>query len=177
MNQLVDPFCATQIPPSEGQTNGDVLIADSKGGNRVIEVLADDYDASAPAMGYTAASIVWQYGVTGVAGSAPGYLNQARSPQRLPNGDTLITDAAGKRIIEVSTGDYDPSKPANGYTAGSIRWSYVDGADGTLEDPNSARYVASGALKGRSSWRTATRPRSGSGSSTTRRRPSMRTST
>jgi hypothetical protein len=148
VNQLRDPFCATQIAPTAGQTDGNVLIADSNDNHRVIEVRADDYVASAATMGYDAASIVWQYGVTGQGGSAPGYLNQARSPQRLPNGDTLITDAAGQRVIEVRTSDYDASKPANGYTAASIRWSYVGGVDGTLQDPNTARYVTSGALAG-----------------------------
>jgi hypothetical protein len=148
VNRLADPFCAAQLPPTDGQVDGDVLIADSNDNHRVIEVRADDYDPSAPDMGYSASSIVWQYGVTGQRGSEPGYLNQARSPQRLPNGDTLITDAAGQRIIAVRTSDYDPSKPDNGYTASSITWSYVDGVDGALRDPNTARYVTSGPLAG-----------------------------
>ncbi len=92
---MADPFCATQIEPGDGQEDGNVLIADSNDNHRVIEVRADDYDPSAADMGYDASSIVWQYGVTGQAGSAPGYLYQARSPQRLENGDTLITDAQG----------------------------------------------------------------------------------
>ncbi len=148
INQLADPFCATQLPAINGQASGDVLIADSNGGNRVIQVRSDDYDAAAPDLGYAAASIVWQYGVTGRFGSAPGYLNQARSPQRLANGDTLITDAAGRRIICVRSSDFDPSEPDNGYTADSIVWSYVNGVDGPLLDPNTARLVESGTLAG-----------------------------
>ena len=148
VNQLADPFCATQIPATGGQSSGDVLIADSNGGNRVIQIRSDDYDAAAPDLGYSAASVVWQYGVTGRFGSAPGYLNQARSPQRLANGDTLITDAAGRRIICVRSGDFDPSEPDNGYTADSIVWSYVNGVDGPLLDPNTARYIESGTLAG-----------------------------
>jgi hypothetical protein len=148
VNRLADPFCATQLPVTAGQTSGDVLIADSNDNHRVIEVRSDDYDAAAPDLGYSAASIVWQYGVTGQGGSDPGYLNQARSPQRLANGDTLITDAAGKRIIEVRTSDYDPSKAANGFTAASIVWSYADGVDGPLLDPNTAREIESGLLAG-----------------------------
>ncbi len=132
VDQLADPFCATQIAATQGQASGNVLIADSNDNHRVIEVRADDYVAGAADLGYSAGSVVWQYGVTGEIGTAPGYLNQARSPQRLPNGDTLITDAAGRRIIAVRTSDYDPSKPANGYDAGSIVWQYVDGVDGPL---------------------------------------------
>lgn len=148
VDQLADPFCATQIPPAGGQTDGNVLIADSNDNHRVIEIRSDDYDVAAADSGYTPSSIVWQYGVTGKGGSAPGYLNQARSPQRLPNGDTLITDAAGRRVIEVRSSDYDPSKADNGYTASSIVWSYTDGIDGTLQDPNTARYVTTGSLAG-----------------------------
>jgi hypothetical protein len=149
VNQLSDPFCATQIPPTGDRSDGNVLIADSKGANRAIEIQADDYNAAAPDLGYDAASIVWQYGVTGEAGSGPGHLNFARSPQRLPNGNTLITDSVGQRIIEVRTTDYKPGKPNNGYDTGSIVWSYENGVDGTLDDPNSARYVSSGGLAGK----------------------------
>ena len=148
VNQLADPFCATQIPAQAGQTSGNVLIADSNDNHRVLEVRSDDYVAASPDLGYSAASVVWQYGVTGQGGSTPGYLNQARSPQRLANGDTLITDAVGKRIIEVRSSDYDPSKPDNGYTAASIVWSYANGVDGVLLDPNTARAVESGTLAG-----------------------------
>jgi hypothetical protein len=148
VDQLADPFCATQIAPREGQTDGDVLIADSNDNHRVIEVRSDDYDAESPDLGYSAGSIVWQYGVTGHLGTGPGYLNQARSPQLLPNGNVLITDAASQRIIEVRYADYDPDKPDNGYTSSSILWEYANGADGPLEDPNTARLVTSGALAG-----------------------------
>jgi hypothetical protein len=148
VNQLADPFCATQIPATEGQTSGNVLIADSNDNHRVVEIRADDYLPAASDLGYSAASVVWQYGVTGQSGSTPGYLNQARSPQRLANGDTLITDAVGKRIIEVRSSDYDPARPDNGYTAASIVWSYVDGVEGELRDPNTARAVESGSLAG-----------------------------
>jgi hypothetical protein len=148
VDQLADPFCATQIAAAPGQASGNVLIADSNDNHRVIEVRADDYVAGGADLGYSAGSVVWQYGVTGETGTAPGYLNQARSPQRLPNGDTLITDASGRRIIEVRTSDYDPSKPANGYDAASIVWQYVDGVDGPLRDPNTARMVTGGPRAG-----------------------------
>ncbi len=148
-DQLADPFCATQIPPKDGQTDGDVLVADSQDNHRVIEVRSDDFAGlDVPGHGFTAASIVWQYGVTGESGKEPGYLMFARSPQRLPNGDTLLTDSVNKRILVVRSSDFDPSKPANGYTQSSIVWSYEDGVDGTLLDPNTARLVTSGALAG-----------------------------
>jgi hypothetical protein len=148
-DRLADPFCATQIAPTAGQTDGDVLIADSQDNHRVIEVRSDDFaGVDAPDHGFSADSIVWQYGVTGQPGKDPGYLMFARSPQRLPDGDTLLADSANKRILVVRTSDYDPSKPANGYTQDSIVWSYEDGVDGTLLDANTARLVTSGALEG-----------------------------
>jgi hypothetical protein len=148
-DRLADPFCATQIAPTAGQTSGNVLIADSQDNHRVIEVRADDFaELGAPDHGFTASSVVWQYGVTGQPGKDPGYLLFARSPQRLPNGDTLLTDSANKRILVVRSSDYDPTKPANGYTQSSIVWSYEDGVDGTLLDANTARLVTSGALAG-----------------------------
>src|SRR5665647_2858297 len=81
-------------------------------------------------------------------GAAPGYPQQARSPQRLGNGDTLITDAVSRRILRIRSADYRPDRPDNGYSADSIVWSYEDGVDGTLVDPNTARYIESGALAG-----------------------------
>jgi hypothetical protein len=148
-DQLADPFCATQITPTAGQTDGNVLIADSQDNHRVIEVRADDFAGLDVAdHGFTASSIVWQYGVTGQPGTDPGYLMFARSPQRLPDGDTMLTDSANRRVLVVRTSDYRPSEPANGYTQSSIVWSYQDGVDGPLLDPNTARLVTSGALAG-----------------------------
>ena len=46
--------------------------------------------------------------------------------------------------------DYDPSKPDNGYTAESIVWSYANGVDGVLLDPNTARVD-----RDRARWRAA----------------------
>ena len=111
-----------------------------------------DYDPNdpSPEKGYTADSIVWQYGVTGQAGTDPGYLRQARSPQRLANGDTLIADpdSTPSRIICVKAGYYRPTEANNGYKAESIRWQYSAGVDGDLKEPNTARYVPSGPLAG-----------------------------
>jgi hypothetical protein len=147
VNQVADPFTAVQLEPSGSQVDGNVLIADSLDNHRCIEVRADDYDPGKPNSGYTAASIVWQYGTTGVGGTAVNQLVQVRSPQRLASGNTLIGDADGQRVIEVRTSDYDPTKPSSGYTAESIVWQYGAGGTGDLEEPNTARRVESGPLK------------------------------
>ncbi|HMK93056.1 MAG TPA: hypothetical protein VK576_08660, partial [Thermoleophilia bacterium] len=93
---LIDPFAASKL------TNGNVLICDNNGGNRVIEVKASDYDPTKADDGYTDASIVWQYGMAGAFGTGPGHLIMAHSAQRLANGDTLIADSDEKsdRVIE-----------------------------------------------------------------------------
>ena len=44
--------------------------------------------------------------------------------------------------------DYDPSKADNGYDAGSIIWTYANGVDGPLRDPNTARFITTGSLAG-----------------------------
>jgi hypothetical protein len=96
VNELMDPFCASF---TSART---VLIADNNGGNRVIEVRWDDYRAGAPDNGFTASSIVWQYGTPGVSGSGPNQLEKPRSPQRLASGDILMGDAEGDRFFVVN---------------------------------------------------------------------------
>jgi hypothetical protein len=130
VNRLEDPFMASRT------SDGNILIADNLGAERVIEVRYADYRAGEPDNGFTAASIVWQYGTPGVYGSGPDQLKKPRSPQRLANGDTLITDADGQRVIEVDRG-------------GDIVWQYgttdVAGtAAGHLSDPTYAQRMANG---------------------------------
>ncbi len=96
VNQLVDPFCATYT------SAGTVLIADNNGGNRVIEVRWSDYKAGAPSNGFSASSILWEYGTPGVSGSGADQLEKPRSPQRLANGDMLIADSQADRVIVVN---------------------------------------------------------------------------
>ncbi|MGO8684186.1 MAG: hypothetical protein ACLQUT_06360 [Thermoleophilia bacterium] len=152
INQLADPFSAVRL------ANGNTLICDNKGGNRVIEVRDSDYDPSKPDDGYTAASIVWQYGVTGKPGGGPGEVNSPRSAYMMANGDVLICDGAtqsagdgSNRVIEVRTSDYDATQPNDGWTAGSIIWQIdathpLQGGAGssTLNDPNQALPLANG---------------------------------
>jgi len=80
---LQDPGAAHML------ADGNLLITDS-GNRRVIEV---DHEGS----------IVWQYGTTGVTGSGWNELGlPAWDAQRLPSGNTLITDCENNRIIEVT---------------------------------------------------------------------------
>ncbi|MBW6468842.1 MAG: hypothetical protein K0B85_06760 [Coriobacteriia bacterium] len=132
---LIDPFSATRLP------NGNTLITDNRGGNRVIEVRTSDYDPAAPNLGYTAESIVWQYGQAGVQGTSPGLLASPRHAQRLSGGNTLITDSGdqtgtGNRIIEVTS-------------AGQIVWQHgITGETGVddlrLDRPSSAVRLPNG---------------------------------
>lgn len=142
LDHLVDPFFAAY-------RNGRVLIADNNGGNRVLEIRYDDYREGALDHGFTLASITWQYGVDGEYGSGPGELQKPRSPQRLDNGNVLICDADGQRVIEVRAADYDPGAPDLGYTADSVVWQFgVTGEAGSddrhLSDPTYAERLGTG---------------------------------
>jgi hypothetical protein len=46
--------------------------------------------------------IVWQYGTTGVSGSASNQLNNPASAERRTNGNTVIADEGNNRVIEVT---------------------------------------------------------------------------
>ena len=108
---LEDPFAATRLP------NGDTLICDNNGGNRVLEV-----DSTG--------AVVWRYGVDGRPGSGPGHLTMCHSAQRLSNGDTLIADSADDRIIEVDK-------------SGDTVWTYgrVGHADALPGDVSGANFA------------------------------------
>jgi hypothetical protein len=134
VNVLKKPYEAERLPdpdPGDGIDERRTLIADREN-YRVIEVRGRDYnpDDPTPAKGYTESSIVWQYGTTGVAGGwqsgkTINYLDTAVDANRLPNGNTLITDCWNSRVIEVKTSDYDPTELINsGYTQASIVWQY-----------------------------------------------------
>lgn len=97
--QTFDAYSSTRL------ANGNTLIADNHGG-RVMEIRTSDYDPDVPLYGFTEDSVVWQYGVAGelasAHGYAEGYLDWPRTAVRLENGNTLITDEAGARAIEVT---------------------------------------------------------------------------
>jgi len=128
--RLADPFSATRL------ANGNTLIVDNKGGCRVLEIRTSDYRAGAPQNGFTASSIVWRYGVDKNSSTAAGMLASPRSAERLSNGNTLIADEWGCRVIEVT-----PS--------GSIAWSYgtagvVSTAANHLRSPCFAKRMTDG---------------------------------
>ncbi len=78
--------------------DGRLLLFDNSGLGQQSRVLEIDPDT---------ADVVWSY-------TAPGfYTRGAGAQQRLPNGNTLITESEGGRIIEVTT-------------AGDIVWEYVN---------------------------------------------------
>jgi hypothetical protein len=132
---LFDPFSAQRL------SNGNTLIVDNRGGTRVIEVRNSDYSPTAPSLGYTADSIVWQYGIAGSSGLGDGQLASPRHAQRLANGDTLITDSGdqvttGNRVMEVTP-------------AGAIARQFgVAGEagthDGLLDRPSAAQRLSNG---------------------------------
>ncbi|MGB4592971.1 MAG: hypothetical protein WBI63_04245 [Coriobacteriia bacterium] len=70
----------------------------------------------------SAKRLVWRYG-TGTIGLGPGQLWDGYSATRLGNGNTLIADNHGARVIEVRTSDYDAAAPQMGFTQDSIVWS------------------------------------------------------
>ena len=119
-SQLVDPFTAFRLP------DGNTLIADNQA-CRVLEITPEG-------------TVAWQYGVTGERASdndfAPGYLDWPKWATRLANGNTLIADDEGHRVIEVTP-------------EGSIVWSYgragIAGVGpGQLSHPVSAERRADG---------------------------------
>ncbi|MEL7667098.1 MAG: hypothetical protein AAGU73_02705 [Actinomycetota bacterium] len=118
--KLIDPFTAFRMP------NGNTLIADNQA-CRVLEVSASG-------------EIVWQYGVTGQRaadnGYAQGYLDWPKWATRLANGNTLIADDEGHRVLEVTP-------------EGTVVWSYgqagVSGSGpGQLSHPVSAERLDDG---------------------------------
>jgi hypothetical protein len=110
---------------------GNVAICDV-GNRRVIVVRAGDYDAGEPDMGYTGASIVWQYGATEDAGSGVDHLVRPTAVQSLTAGDSrgnfLICDGGAGRVLEVRRSDYEASAPHHGFSDDSLVWQYPTGS-------------------------------------------------
>jgi hypothetical protein len=52
--------------------------------------------------------LVWQYGHPGVAGSAPGYLDNPDDAMLLPNGDVMVADIKNCRLLELAPGSVAP---------------------------------------------------------------------
>jgi len=86
---LMDPFYATRL------ANGNTLIVDDKESQTVFEIDTDAYEASAPHYGFEDSDVVWSFGGSGV-------LVKPKHAERQPNGDTLISDEEGQRVVRVT---------------------------------------------------------------------------
>jgi len=128
---------------AEVVAGGNVAICDA-GNHRVIVVRASDYDAAAPDAGFTADSIVWQYGTTGVSGDGVDELVTPTSLRCLiaggSRGNMLICDAGADRVLEVRASDFDATAPSHGFTAKSIVWRFPKAGSTavSLENPGCA---------------------------------------
>lgn len=125
VNQLDAPLYAEQL------ADGDIAICDA-GNHRVIVVQSSDYAVGAADLGYTDASIVWQYGTTGVSGSGADQLVRPTSAQWLTTGadagNVLICDEGAARVVEVSDTGIVWRYPAS--DSDGVRPSFALGASG-----------------------------------------------
>jgi hypothetical protein len=122
--------------------DGNVAVCDA-GNHRVIVVRTSDYSPASTADGFSAASIIWQYGATGLAGTGIDELEAPASVRQMTagysRGDLLICDQAAARVLEVRAGDYDASKQDHGFTAASIVWQFTGaGTSAALGSPSCA---------------------------------------
>ena len=108
INQLSYPMDAERL------ASGNTLITDEHN-CRIIEVITSDYDTAKENSGFSAESIEWQYGTTGVSGSGANELNFPKEADRLANGNTLIADYRNHRVVEVNA-------------SGGIVWQYGTGS-------------------------------------------------
>lgn len=83
-NELNNPVSVRVLPRHR------VLITD-QGNHRIIELTPKKKN-----------EIAWQYGTTGISGSASNQLNNPASAERRGNNDTVIADQGNNRVIEVS---------------------------------------------------------------------------
>ncbi|MGD0998946.1 MAG: hypothetical protein ABR941_11605, partial [Thermoleophilia bacterium] len=134
VDRLSDPVCAEYLPDGTGD-RPTVLIADADStAPRVLEVRWGDYTKGAANGGFTASSVVWQYG--GAAGMGEGQLIWPTDVERESDGSTLIADAGADRVIRVSGN-------------GALVWQYgVSGeagaAAGYLDEPMGASVEPNG---------------------------------
>jgi hypothetical protein len=89
-DRLDTPVAATVVARFMGLPGFQVMITDQA--NQRIIAVDMDHD------------IVWQYGMTGVAGKGPGQLNDPNSAEVLADGHVLIADEGNNRVIEITPG-------------------------------------------------------------------------
>jgi hypothetical protein len=127
-NQLNTPVQALILATFPGHPGVHVLIAD-QGNQRIILVNLQG-------------NIVWQYGVTGVAGDAPGQLNNPNSGEVLENGHILIADESNNRVIEINAqGHILKTFTAGGTVSGAAFASRLENGDTLISDAGNNRIV------------------------------------
>ncbi len=128
-NELSAPVQAAFLSGFPGHPGFHVLITD-QGNARVIvvDLLTKD--------------IVWQYGMTGVTGSADNQLNNPNSGEVLENGNILIADEGNNRAIEVTPAMHVVQVYTAGGTANGVAFaSRLDNGDTLISDANNNRIV------------------------------------
>ena len=106
--------------------HGTGIISNQENNNTIVEI------------GYPSGKILWQYGHPGVAGAAPGYLDQPDDAYLLKNGTITVADASNNRILFLSPSGQVTGQIGNGTDAHVLGTSlaYPNGdtplADGNL---------------------------------------------
>jgi hypothetical protein len=86
--------------------------------------------------------IVWQYGLTGVAGMGPNQLSNPNSAELLETGHILIADENNNRVIEVTIDHQIVKKfTAGGTVRGAAFASRLPGGNTLITDSNNNRAV------------------------------------
>ncbi len=93
--------------------------------------------------------VVWQYGMTGVAGAGADQLNNPNSAELLENGNVLIADESNNRVIEVAPGKQIVHYFTIGGTLnGAAFASRLANGDTLITDSNNNRVVEVDSLDG-----------------------------
>jgi hypothetical protein len=148
-DELSAPVQAAFLSGFPGHPGFHVLITD-QGNARVIvvDLLTKD--------------IVWQYGMTGVTGSADNQLNNPNSGEVLENGNILIADEGNNRAIEVTPSMHVVNVYTAGGTANGVAFASRLGNGNTLiSDANNNRIVEVNGAD-RIVWQYATNTQPGS---------------
>lgn len=127
-NQLNTPVQAAALKGFMGLAGLHVIIADQA--NQRIIVVDRQH------------KIVWQYGITGTAGSGANQLNNPNSAEVLDNGDVLIADESNNRAIEITPqGSLVKQFTAGGTLNGVAFASRLPNGNTLIADANNNRVV------------------------------------
>ena len=87
-------------------------------------------------------SVDWQYGTTGMTGSADNQLNNPNSAELLPNGHVLIADENNNRVIEVSVDQHIVTQfTGAGSVSGAAFASRLPNGNTLITDSNNNRII------------------------------------